>query len=155
MERRPPGGEWWEATWTWESASRVNVTRRDVFTVALLCRSVLLTQRGHCGFWYDAIKHHRVQLMRFALPPNEAADLATLPEIFMNASIPEEPLRGPFGVCYVAFAGTHEGVSCSCAESLRWLQRSSAPLLQPVVRALSNAFSPISLSAQGRTCSCP
>ena len=83
------------------------MTRRDVF-IALLCRSVLLTQRGHCGFWYDAIKHHRVQLMRFALPPNEAADLATLPEIFMNASIPEEPLRGPFGVCYVAFAGTHE-----------------------------------------------
>ena len=42
------------------------------------------------------------------LPADEAADLATLPEIFANASIEPEPLRGAFGVCYVAFAGTHE-----------------------------------------------
>ena len=46
--------------------------------------------------------------MALAIPPDEAADLATLPEIFANATLPEEPLRGPFGVCYVAFAGTHD-----------------------------------------------
>ena len=42
------------------------------------------------------------------LPDSEAADLQTLPEIFANSSLPPEPLAGPFGVCYVAFAGTHE-----------------------------------------------
>ena len=28
-------------------------------------------------------------------------------EIFVNGSLPPERLQGPFGVCYVAFAGTH------------------------------------------------
>lgn len=43
-----------------------------------------------------------------SLPPDEAADLSTLHEIFVNGSLAPERLYGPFGVCYVAFAGTHE-----------------------------------------------
>jgi hypothetical protein len=35
------------------------------------------------------------------------AQLATLSEIFTNSTLPPERLQGPFGVCYVAFAGTH------------------------------------------------
>jgi hypothetical protein len=33
---------------------------------------------------------------------------ATTAEVFANASLPPEPVRAPFGVCYVAFAGEHE-----------------------------------------------
>jgi uncharacterized membrane protein YgcG len=42
------------------------------------------------------------------LPAEEAADLSTVAEIFVNGSIAPERLHGAFGVCYVAFAGTHE-----------------------------------------------
>lgn len=44
-----------------------------------------------------------------ALPTDEAGELATLQEIFLNASsIPDEPSHGAFGVCYVAFVGSHD-----------------------------------------------
>ena len=35
-------------------------------------------------------------------------DLPTLREIFVNGSLAPEPLYGPFGACYVAFAGSHD-----------------------------------------------
>ena len=37
-----------------------------------------------------------------------SADLETVGEIFTNRSLAPEPSRGAFGVCYVAYAGTHE-----------------------------------------------
>jgi len=33
---------------------------------------------------------------------------STVSEVFVNASLPPQPSHGSFGVCYVAFAGTHD-----------------------------------------------
>ena len=41
-----------------------------------------------------------------AMVPDPAPP-TTLLEVFANASLPPEPVRGAFGVCYVAFAGNH------------------------------------------------
>jgi hypothetical protein len=42
------------------------------------------------------------------MPPQTLGPLATLTEVFANASLAPEPVRAPFGVCYVAFTGEHE-----------------------------------------------
>ena len=39
---------------------------------------------------------------------NTSDDLDTVSEIFTNATLPPDSSRGPFGVCYVAYAGTHD-----------------------------------------------
>ena len=36
------------------------------------------------------------------------AEVATVGEVFTNATLAAEPARGPFGVCFVAYAGTHD-----------------------------------------------
>lgn len=35
-------------------------------------------------------------------------EVATVGEVFTNATLAAEPARGPFGACFVAYAGTHE-----------------------------------------------
>ena len=50
--------------------------------------------------------HHKIRAGRNNMELNPS--MTTLHEIFVNGSVPPERLYGPFGVCYVAFAGSHE-----------------------------------------------
>ena len=87
--------------------AKIRRRKRDALPTRLFLSRACARARA-CVLPQILVKKAAKQNSMLQLPADEAAELATLPEIFANATIEPEPLRGAFGVCYVAFAGTHE-----------------------------------------------